>query len=162
MIYCKKIGKKKFQNFFFKGGTLWCRNDRKNFLRFFKFSKFFFEKWPQWDITNVERNKVMKFELHRTVHWGVTRDIPPGGVHWTPPCRIGLNNLLVWKLKLFKLNQICKFFASAPNDFESQNKKSWPPPEIKITFYHIYKCGIQYLSLIWMETVIQTLFIITF
>ena len=87
----KKIEKKNFQIFFFKGGTLWCRNDRKNFLRFFKFSKIFFEKWPQWDITNVERNKVMKFELHRTVHWGVTRDIPPGGVRWTPtPCRIGL------------------------------------------------------------------------
>ena len=23
----------------------------------------FFEKWPKWDITNVERNKVMKNEI---------------------------------------------------------------------------------------------------
>ena len=29
--------------FFFKGGTLWCRNDQKNFLQFFKFSKKNFE-----------------------------------------------------------------------------------------------------------------------
>ena len=93
MIICKKIFFFEMFEFFFKGGTLWCRNDQKKILRFFKFSKIFFEKWPQWDITNVERNKVMKFELHRTVHWGVTRDIPPGGVRWTPPCRIGLRNL---------------------------------------------------------------------
>ena len=80
----KKLEKNNFQNFFFKGGTLWCRSGRKTFFRFFKFSKFFFEKWPQWDIINVERNKVMKYELNRSVHWGVTRDIPPGGVSWTP------------------------------------------------------------------------------
>ena len=89
----KKLEKNNFQKFFFKGGTLWCRNGRKTFFRFFKISKFFFEKWPQWDVSNVERNKVMKYELNRSVHWGVTWDIPPGGVRWTPPpCRIGLRN----------------------------------------------------------------------
>ena len=95
MICNKKLEKNNFQNFFFKGGTLWCRNGQKTFFRFFKFSKFFFEKWPQWDITNIERNKVMKYELNRSVHWCVTWYILPGGVRWTPPpCRIGLKGLI--------------------------------------------------------------------
>ena len=83
----KKLEKNNFQNFFFKGGTLWCQSGRKTFFRFFKFSKFFFEKWPQWDIINVERNKVMKYELNRSVHWGISRVIPP--------CKIGLNNFIM-------------------------------------------------------------------
>ena len=81
----KKMEKIYFEIFFFKGGTLWCRNGRNFFFSVFQNFKNFFEKWPQWDITNVERNKVMKFELHQTVLWGVTRDIPPGAGPLDPP-----------------------------------------------------------------------------
>ena len=35
----------------------------KKIFSVFQNFKFFFEKWPQWDITNVERNKVMKNEI---------------------------------------------------------------------------------------------------
>ena len=88
-----------FQKNFFKGGTLWRRNGQKTFFWFFKFSKFFFEKWPQWDVSNVERNKVMKYELNQSVHWGVTWDIPPGGSAGPPPqCRIGLKS---WHIETY-------------------------------------------------------------
>ena len=35
----------------------------RNIFSIFQNFKIFFEKWPQWDITNVERNKVMKNEI---------------------------------------------------------------------------------------------------
>ena len=57
---------------------------------FFKISKFFFEKWLQWDVANVDRNKLMKFELILSIRGEITRDHLPGGVDLTPPCRIGL------------------------------------------------------------------------
>ena len=41
---------------------------------------FFFEKWLQWDVENVERNKVMKFELIWSIHQGIMRDHLPGVV----------------------------------------------------------------------------------
>ena len=41
---------------------------------------FFFEKWLQWDMANVDRNKVMKFELISSIHREITRDHLPGGV----------------------------------------------------------------------------------
>ena len=77
MIYCKKFQK----NWFSKFLMLECS---KMFFAIFQIFKIFFKKWPQWNLTNVERNKVMKFELHWSIHWGVTRDIPPRGVCWTP------------------------------------------------------------------------------
>ena len=68
MTYSKKIGKKFFKFFFSKKRPFDVRTIEKKFCDFFKFSKILFEKWPQWDITNVKRNKVMKFELNWTVH----------------------------------------------------------------------------------------------
>ena len=47
--------------------------------------KIFFEKWLQWDVANVDRNKVMKFELISSIHREITRDNQPGGVFLTPP-----------------------------------------------------------------------------
>ena len=90
----KKMEKFNFEKKNFKGGTLWCRNGRKFFFPFFKISKFFFEKWLQWDVANVDRNKVMKFELISSIHWEITRDHLPGGFGGPPPppCRIGLIN----------------------------------------------------------------------
>ena len=81
----KKMEKNNFEKKNFKGGTLWSRNGRKKKFPFFKFSKFFFEKWLQWDVANVDRNKVMKFELISSIHREITRDHLPGGVRWTPP-----------------------------------------------------------------------------
>ena len=52
---------------------------------FFKISKFFFEKWLQWDVANVDRNKLMKFELILSIRGEITRDHLPGGVDLTPP-----------------------------------------------------------------------------
>ena len=40
----------------------------KKKIPFFKFSKIFFENWLQWDVANVDRNKVMKFELISRIH----------------------------------------------------------------------------------------------
>ena len=55
----KKLEKNNFQNFFFKGGTLWCRSGRKTFFRFFKFSKFFF-----WKMAPMGHNKCRKKQSH--------------------------------------------------------------------------------------------------
>ena len=52
----------------------------KKKIPFFKISKFFFEKWLQWDVANVDRNKLMKFELILSIHREITRDHLPGGV----------------------------------------------------------------------------------
>ena len=52
----------------------------KFFFRFSKFQNFYFEKWLQWDMANVERKKVMKFELILSINGGIMRDQLPGGV----------------------------------------------------------------------------------
>ena len=44
----------------------------------------FFFKWLQCDVANVERNKVMKFELILSIQGGITRDCLPGGVGMEP------------------------------------------------------------------------------
>ena len=61
MIFWKK--KFFFWNFWFfsKGGTLWCRNRRKNFFSFFKNFENNPQKWLSWDHSNINRNKVMNF-----------------------------------------------------------------------------------------------------
>ena len=46
---------------------------------FFKISNFLFEKWLQWDMANVERNKVMEFGLVSSIRRRITRDHLPGG-----------------------------------------------------------------------------------
>ena len=57
-----------------KGGPFEVGTVEKKKIPFFKFSKFFFEKWLQWDVANVDRNKVMKFELILSIHREITRD----------------------------------------------------------------------------------------
>ena len=50
-------------------------SERKiSFFWIFKIFKSFFEKWPQGVLGNDKRNKVMKYELILSVHWGVTLD----------------------------------------------------------------------------------------
>ena len=72
----KIILKKKF--------PLMSERSKKKFP-FFKISNFFFEKWLQWDVANVDRNKLMKFELILSIREEITRDHLPGGVNLTPP-----------------------------------------------------------------------------
>ena len=43
------------------------------FLSFSKFQNSYFEKWLQFAMVNVERNKIMKFELVLSIHQGITR-----------------------------------------------------------------------------------------
>ena len=88
----KKMEKNNFEKKkFSKGGPFEVGTVEKK-IQFFKFSKFFFEKWLQWDVANIDRNKVMKFELISSIHREITRDNQPGGVFLTPPpCRIGLS-----------------------------------------------------------------------
>ena len=86
----KKLEKNNFQNFFFKGGTLWCRNGWKTFFWFFKFSKFFLKNGlnGMWQM------------LRQTKSWNMSsigactealREICLQGGPLDPfPCRIGL------------------------------------------------------------------------
>ena len=70
-----------FEIFFFsKGGPFDVGTIKNCFFQIFNFSKLFFEKWLQWDVENVERNKVMKFELIWSIHQGIKRDHLPGVV----------------------------------------------------------------------------------
>ena len=39
----------------------------------------------QWDVANVDRNKLMKFELILSIRGEITKDHLPGGVDLTPP-----------------------------------------------------------------------------
>ena len=71
--------KNNFEKKNFKGGPFEVGMVEKK-IQFFKISKFFFEKWLQWDVANGERNKLMKFELISSIHRGITRDHLPGGV----------------------------------------------------------------------------------
>ena len=52
----------------------------KNIFLIFQNFKIIFEKWLQWEVENVERNKAMKFELILSIHQGITRDHLPGVV----------------------------------------------------------------------------------
>ena len=57
MFYLQNLKKKFFQNFF-QG-----RNGQKIFFSdFSNFSHFFFKKWPQGVLKNIERNKAMEYE----------------------------------------------------------------------------------------------------
>ena len=54
---------------------LWCCNG-KIFISFSIFQNFqkFFQIWLQWGLQDIERNKVMTFELIWGIHHGVKRD----------------------------------------------------------------------------------------
>ena len=75
---------KKMEKYHLKAG--------EKFFPFFRISKFFFEKWLQWDVARIERNKLMKFELILSIH--KSQEIIYQGVRWPPPpCRRGLTRL---------------------------------------------------------------------
>ena len=98
-------------------GPLMSERPPKKF-QFFKISKFFFEKWHQWDMANVQRNKVMKFELILSIHRGITRDHLPGGIRSPPPlCRIGL--------KLVHLALFFFLLKTALNELKCNWKSLW-------------------------------------
>ena len=84
-IFLKKLKFWKIRNFFLNFPTSKGPPFEKKNFKFFKISKLFFEKWLQWDVANVERNKLMKFELISSIHRGITRDHLPGGGFGEPP-----------------------------------------------------------------------------
>ena len=56
-----------------------------DFCQIFQFFQFFFQKWPQWDLTNIVRNKVMKNELIWSILRSSTRDYLHGWAQCAPP-----------------------------------------------------------------------------
>ena len=49
------------------------------------------KKWPTQDLSNVERNKVMKNQPIQGILWRLVHNNQPGGIVLIPsPCRIGL------------------------------------------------------------------------
>ena len=77
-----------FSNIFSKG-FVWVKFD---LFLIFQFFQFFFQEWPQWDLANIVRNKVMKNELIWSILRSSTRDYLHGWAQCAPPlCRIGLS-----------------------------------------------------------------------
>ena len=66
----------------FSRGFVWVKFDP---LLIFQFFQFLFQKWPQWDLANVVRNKVMKNELIWSIHRSSTRDYLHGWAQCAPP-----------------------------------------------------------------------------
>ena len=62
--------------------------------KFFGNFKKKFQKQPTQDLSNIERNKVMKNQPIRGIPRGLAYNKQPGGVDLTPPCRIGLSSFL--------------------------------------------------------------------
>ena len=60
-------------------------------VKFFGFFKKKSQKWRTQDLSNIERNKVMKNQPIWGIPRGLAYDNQPGGVDLTPPCRMGLN-----------------------------------------------------------------------
>ena len=60
------------------------------FFSIFLIFQFLFKKWPQRDLANVVRNKVMKNGLIWSIHRSSTRDHIHGWAQCAPLCRIGL------------------------------------------------------------------------
>ena len=65
-----------------------------HFFSIFKIFRFFFEKWPQGVLGNVKRNNVMKYELISSIPQCIMQDHLHVRVDCTPPCSIGLKNIL--------------------------------------------------------------------
>ena len=63
-----------FFDFFSKGGTLWFWNVYFFFFSIFQNFQNNFLKWLQWDLKNIEWNKVMKYKVIWGIHREVTRD----------------------------------------------------------------------------------------
>ena len=70
-------------------------------VNIFKIFKKKSQKWPTQDLSNIERNKVMKNQPIRGIPRGLAYDNQPGGVFLTPPpYRIGLSAKILTFLKL--------------------------------------------------------------
>ena len=54
-------------------------------VKFFGIFKKKSQKWPTQDLSNIERNKVMKNQFIRGIPRGLAYDNQPGGVDLTPP-----------------------------------------------------------------------------
>ena len=54
-------------------------------VKFFEIFKKKSQKWPTQDLSNIERNKVMKNQPIRGIPRGLAYDNQPGGVFLTPP-----------------------------------------------------------------------------
>ena len=54
------------------------------YVKFFGFFKKKSQKWPSQDLSNIERNKVMKNQPIRSIPLGLAYDNQPGGVNLTP------------------------------------------------------------------------------
>ena len=54
-------------------------------VKFFGFFKKKSQKWPTQDLSNIERNKVMKNQPIWGIPRGLASDNQPGGVFLTPP-----------------------------------------------------------------------------
>ena len=94
--FIAKNWKKKFSKFFFKGGTLWCRNNQKNFVHFFNFSKLSLENGfnGKWKMLKKQSHEILVHLEHPLGNYKRS-----GSVN-QPPCRIGLN----CKFRIFQLN----------------------------------------------------------
>ena len=78
-----------------EGSPLWIvcgKNCRRKIFWIFKKK---FKKWPTQDLSNIERNKVMKNQPIRGIPRGLVYDYQPGGVFLTPLYRIGLKTFRV-------------------------------------------------------------------
>ena len=84
----------------------------KNIFLIFQIFKIFFEKWLQWDLANIERNKVMKYELILSSHGGIMRDQLPREGSVTPKPRFRDLVLEISVLKELELKNTLAFFIS--------------------------------------------------
>ena len=86
----KKIAGKGGSNRGIEGSPLWIvcgKNCRRKI--FWKFQKEM-PKMAYQELSNIERNKVMKNQPIRCVPRGLAYHNQPGGFDLTPPCKIGL------------------------------------------------------------------------
>ena len=63
-------------------------------VKFFGNCKKKSQKWPTQDLSNIERNKVMKNQSIQGIPRWLAYNNQPRGVDLTPPCRIGLKDYL--------------------------------------------------------------------
>ena len=84
----KKLEKNNFQKFFFKGGTLWCRNNQKIFFLIFQNFKIFF--WKMASMGCVKCWKEQSHEIWAQSERPLRRHVryPSRGGQLDPPPRV--------------------------------------------------------------------------
>ena len=107
----------------------------KKKIPFFKISKFFFEKWLQWDVANVDRNKLMKFELILSICGEITKDNLPGGGQKDPP---GWLSLVISRWMLQMSSNFMTLFLSifATSHWSHFSKKNFENLKNGIFFFN--------------------------